>query len=47
MEDKCPCGETETIVHIFNCEILDTGETPTIEYENVYHGKLKDQIILF
>ena len=47
MEDKCPCGQPETIIHIYNCETLNTGERITIEYEQIYNGKLQDQIRIF
>ena len=47
IEDKCPCGQLETIIHIYNCETLNTGERITIEYEQIYNGKLQDQIRIF
>ena len=47
MEDKCPCGQPETILHIYNCETLNTGITQILEYEHIYSGKIQNQIRIF
>ena len=47
MEDKCPCGQPETILHIYNCETLNTGETQILDYDHIYNGKIQDQIRIF
>ena len=47
IEDKCPCGQPETIIHIYNCETLNTDESITPEYEQIYNGKIEDQIRIF
>ena len=47
MDNKCSCGQLETILHIYNCETLDTGEKILLEYDNIYNGKIEDQIRIF
>ena len=42
----CWCGQQETILHIYNCEILNEKE-PTVKYEELYNVKLQDQISIF
>ena len=47
IEDKCPCGQAETIIHIYNCETLTREQSITPEYEHIYNGKIEDQIRIF
>ena len=47
MDDKCSCGQLETILYIYNCETLDTGAKLLIEYDYIYKGKTGVQIRIF
>ena len=46
IEDKCWCGQLENILHIYNCEILNEIK-PSVKYEELYNGRLQDQISIF
>ena len=39
----CYCGESENMKHIYECEHFDK-EKPTMNYESVYNGNVKQQI---
>ena len=42
-EEKCICGEKESLSHIYICESLNQMKTKT-SYEEIYNGNLKTQI---
>ena len=43
---KCICGETEDMVHIYDCEMLKTSETE-LTYQNIFTGNMKQQIEVY
>ena len=43
----CCCGASETMSHIYNCEILNDRNQPNLKYEGIFTGKMKDQITIF
>ena len=43
LDDMCWCGQQENILHIYNCEILNENK-PIVKYEELYNGRLEDQI---
>ena len=47
LNEYCICGQKETIIHIYNCEILSDGEQYNYEYETIFNGKIDDQIEVF
>ena len=46
MHNKCVCGETEDMSHIYNCELLNKNE-PNLSYETIFTGNLKQQIEVY
>ena len=47
ISDICCCGTAETMLHIYNCEILNKGKQSDLKYEEIFNGNIKDQIITF
>ena len=47
IEYKCYCGSKEDMKHIYECEILNGGNQPILEYENLYKGTISEQIKVF
>ena len=45
-EEKCICGENESLPHIYICESLNQMKTKTC-YEEIYNGNLKTQIQIY
>ena len=45
-DEKCQCGITETMDHIYSCEILNEKK-PEINYDKLYNGNLRSQIEVF
>ena len=45
-EEKCICGENESLSHIYICESLNQMKTKT-NYEEIYNGNLKTQIQIY
>ena len=43
IENKCICGKQEDIMHIYQCEVLNTGEQPELEYEKIFEGNIFEQ----
>ena len=46
-ETSCPCGEEETMLHIYNCEILNGKISLSRNYTGIFTGKLEEQITIF
>ena len=44
MESECHCGNEESILHIYNCDLLNQGNLSNIKYENIFNGDIKDQV---
>ena len=44
MESECHCGNEESILHIYNCDLLNQGSLSNIKYENIFNGDIKDQV---
>ena len=47
LDDMCQCGKQEKMEHIYNCDYLNEGNPPNIEYKNIFNGNLKNQIKVF
>ena len=47
LDEYCNCGQKETILHIYNCEILRDGKQSNYEYERIFNGKIDEQIEVF
>ena len=47
IENKCYCGSKEDMKHIYECEILNCGNEPSLEYEKLYKGTISEQIKVF
>ena len=45
-EEKCVCGNLETISHIYSCKFLNKKEFK-IQYNEFYNGNLEQQIEIF
>ena len=45
-EEKCLCGNIETMLHIYTCEIINPLKSE-IPYSELYNGNLKNQIEIF
>ena len=41
-EEKCICGETENMSHVYYCY----GKKENLSYEKMYNGKLKEQVMI-
>ena len=46
-EDTCICGDKEDMKHIFQCETINNGEQPELEYEKIFEGNISEQIKVF
>ena len=46
-ETSCPCGEEETMLHIYNCENLNGKMNLSRNYTGKFTGKLEEQITIF
>ena len=46
-EYTCYCGKKEDMIHVYNCEILNNGRKPKLEYEKLYNGTIIQQIEVF
>ena len=44
IDDKCYCGKDESMSHIYYCEKLNNNEPQRLKYEEIFEGKLKDQV---
>ena len=47
IEYKCFCGQKEDMKHVYNCELLNEGRQPNIEYERIFTGNISEQIEVF
>ena len=45
-QNRCICGETEEMIHIFNCEMLKQGETE-LTYQKIFTGNMSQQIQVY
>jgi hypothetical protein len=45
IENKCICGKQEDIMHIYQSEVLNTGEQLELEYEKIFEGKFLNKRI--
>ena len=45
-EEKCVCGELESMLHIYYCDILNQKK-PELSYDLIFNGNLKSQIEIF
>ena len=43
-EILCLCGTKETMIHIYNCELWSEKGKKKISYNNIYNGKIENQI---
>ena len=46
IQNTCVCGETEEMIHIYNCEMLKESET-NLPYEKIFNGSMKQQIEVY
>ena len=46
-ETSCPCGEEETMLHIYNCDISNGKISSSSNYTGIFTGKLEEQITIF
>ena len=37
-------GSEDSILHIYNCDLLNQGSPSNIKYENIFNGDIKDQV---
>ena len=42
MSNECIGGKLKNILHIYNCEILNEGNIPKLNYEEIYNGNLQE-----
>ena len=47
IDDKCYCGKDESMSHIYYCEKLNNNEPQQLKYEEIFEGKLNNQITIF
>ena len=47
ISDICYCGKSESMSHIYYCEKLNNNEPQHLKYEEIFEGKLIDQITVF
>ena len=47
MDDKCFCNKPKTTLHIYQCENLNDGNAPQLDYEFIHNGNLKKQVRIF
>ena len=41
------CSQKEDMKHVYNCELLNEGRKPNIEYERIFTGNISEQIEVF
>ena len=41
-EKKCKCGKREDMSHIYECDLNNLEEKPTIPYQKIFNGNLKE-----
>ena len=46
VKNHCFCGKEETMIHIYNCELLNMKK-PNIPYKSLYSGNITHQIQVF
>jgi hypothetical protein len=46
-DKKCKCGKREDMLHIYECELYNQKEKPTIPFEKIYNGNLNEQITVY
>ena len=46
-ENKCRCGTREVMSHIYECDLYNMEEQPTIPYEKIFNGNLNQQITVY
>ena len=46
-EKTCKCGIKEDLPHIYECLLLGDNKLPTIPYEKIYNGNLKEQQLVY
>ena len=44
--DICPCGQEETMVHIYYCKQLNIKEE-ILSYEKIFNGNIGEQVVIF
>ena len=47
MDDKSFCNHPKTTLHIYQCETLNDGNVPQLDYEVIHNGNLKNQVRIF
>ena len=45
--ESCVCGQTESMIHLYKCEILSGGKQIDGEYETIFTGTIDEQIKIF
>jgi hypothetical protein len=45
--NACLCGQPEDMQHIYECNIINSGEQPELKYENIFKGDISEQIQVF
>ena len=45
--NKCICEQQEGMKHIYQCEVMNNGEEPEVEYEKIFEGNISEQIEVF
>ena len=44
--DICPCGQEETMEHIYYCKQLNIKEE-ILSYEKIFNGNIGEQVVIF
>ena len=47
VENLCPCGKREDMIHIYYCELLNRGKQPELDYGKLYSGTILEQNRIF
>ena len=47
IENICICGEKKDMKHICQCETINDGEQPHLQYERIFEGNICEQIKVF
>ena len=47
IENKCICEHQEDMKHIYQCQVINNGEEPELEYEKIFEGNICEQIKVF
>ena len=47
VENLCPCGKKEDMIHIYYCELLNRGNQPELDYGKLYSGTILEQNRIF